>query len=397
MPNTSGELSAHVAALVDKLAEIAATDHVGHHNRLFKHASLIYAQIEADPDGSNALRALLEHPDAQIQLDVARHLKSKIRSDEAIATLERLSQRQDEIGREARFSLTIARLFDSHSQAPPPTPIRPAFLPLPQGRSRDEAIRLIRAQMLPAVAERLLDLLRPSIRLWPQPDDGDPLASRFGGLPAVPEGFAWPFENEEPMWFLAQINCTDLGDAASALGLPGKGLLAFFGDHDDVNGCGPVGGGFVCFFAEVNGLAPAALPLDDFEPEISCGVSFYESWELPDADSEAIAPFKFSPEERAAYLKLRDDIAGFMRTDDAWRLMKCRNSTSKLLGWPDLVQWADIMGDPSEERLLLQLGEYHDGAEWHGWGPGGLVYFVIYDADLAAGLFERAELVMQCT
>jgi uncharacterized protein YwqG len=249
-----------------------------------------------------------------------------------------------------------------------------------------------------AVAEELLNLLRPSIRLWPQPGGGDPLASRFGGLPAVSAGFAWPFANEEPMWFLAQINCADLGGTALALGLPRKGLLAFFGDHDDVNGCGPIGGGFVCYFADVKGLAPAALPLEDFEPQISCGMDFYESWELPDAESETIAPFGFSREEKAAYLHLRDEIAGFMCTDDAWRLMKCRNSTSKLLGWPDLIQnELDSIGYFGEARLLLQLGEYHDGAEWHGWGPGGLVYFVIGDTDLTAGSFERAELDMQCT
>jgi uncharacterized protein YwqG len=395
MPDTRGELSARVGALVDKLMEMAATDHAGHYNRLFKHAAGLYTEIETDPDGINALRALLDHPDAQIQLDVARHLKCKLQSDEAIATLERLAQRQDEIGREARSSLAIKPLPVSPSQAPLPTPVRPAFLPLPQGLSRDEAMCLIRAQMPGTIAEPLFSLLRPSIRLWPRPDGGDPLASRFGGMPAVPAGFAWPFAHKEPMWFLAQINCADLGGTASALGLPGKGLLAFFGDHDDVNGCGPVGGGCVRYFAEVNGLAPAALPLDDFEPQISCGVDFYESWELPDADAEAMAPFKFSREERAAYLDLRNEIAGFMHTDDAWRLMKCRDSTSKLLGWPDLIQYADII--PSEARLLLQLGEYHDGAEWHGWGPGGLVYFVIRDADLAAGSFECAELEMQCT
>lgn len=201
------------------------------------------------------------------------------------------------------------------------------------------------------------------------------------------------------MWFLTQINCADLGGTASALGQPSKGLLAFFGDHDDVNGCGPVGGGCVCYFADVNGcLAAAAPPLEDFKPQISCGMSFHESWELPNAESETSAPFGFSREERAAYLRLRDEIVGSMKTDEAWRLVKCRNSTSKLLGWPDLIQnELDCIGYFGEARLLLQLGEYHDGVEWHGWGPGGLVYFVIRDADLAAGSLEGAEFDMQCT
>jgi hypothetical protein len=50
MPNTRGELGARVAALVEKIAEMAATDHVGHHNRLFMHAAGLYAEIDADPD-----------------------------------------------------------------------------------------------------------------------------------------------------------------------------------------------------------------------------------------------------------------------------------------------------------------------------------------------------------
>jgi uncharacterized protein YwqG len=46
---------------------------------------------------------------------------------------------------------------------------------------------------------------------------------------------------------------------------------------------------------------------------------------------------------------------------------------------------------------LLQLGAFRDGTEHAGWGPGGLVYFMIRPEDLDAQAFDRAELQMQCT
>jgi uncharacterized protein YwqG len=250
----------------------------------------------------------------------------------------------------------------------------------------------------------LIALLRPSIRLWPQPDSGDPLASRFGGLPAVPARFEWPFANEEPLWFLAQINCAELGSRTKAFGLPSKGLLAFFGDHDDVNGCGSVGGGAVFYFANTKGFTLAALPLGDFEPQIQCGMGFYESYELPHAESDVIVPLGFSGDERSTYIDLRFEVSTFALPGDRSglsefsKLVTSGNGISKLFGWPDLIQSElDTIRYYNDVRLLLQIGNYHDGSKWHDWGPGGIVYFTIRQEDLAAKHFDRAELDMQCT
>lgn len=55
--------------------------------------------------------------------------------------------------------------------------------------------------------------------------------SRFGGLPALPEGFDWPrMTDGTPLHFLAQIDCSALPFPCA---LPDHGLLFFFGRDDE--------------------------------------------------------------------------------------------------------------------------------------------------------------------
>ena len=47
--------------------------------------------------------------------------------------------------------------------------------------------------------------------------------------------------------------------------------------------------------------------------------------------------------------------------------------------------------------LLFQIGAYRDGTDLEGLGPGGLLYFTLNWADLAARRFGEAELEVQST
>ncbi|WP_165185578.1 DUF1963 domain-containing protein [Caulobacter soli] len=93
--------------------------------------------------------------------------------------------------------------------------------------------------------EARLDLLRakaartarPSIlvlREWPGSDHVS--RSAFGGLPRLPPDLAWPIRaaTGKPMSFIAQIDLSELPPVAWAEGLPAKGVLWFFADHDNV-------------------------------------------------------------------------------------------------------------------------------------------------------------------
>jgi hypothetical protein len=66
-------------------------------------------------------------------------------------------------------------------------------------------------------------------RPWP-PHAGPPTNSRFGGLPRLPESYAWPRTSSgRPLHFLAQIDCADIHFKTV---LPERGVLFFFGRND---------------------------------------------------------------------------------------------------------------------------------------------------------------------
>jgi uncharacterized protein YwqG len=176
--------------------------------------------------------------------------------------------------------------------------------------------------------------------------------------------------------------------------LPENGMLAFFGDEGEVSGCGSGIGGLVYYFEDTANLKPAPLPFENFKPLIGCDVAFYNSWEIPDPESQAIGSLKLSKEERDTYYDLCDAIgrAPGMRESVA------KEYVSKLFGWPSLVQ-DDLAifrdGNYSQRRLLTQIGWYHDGENWESWDPGSALYFTLDESDLAAGRFGLAELEVQ--
>ena len=89
--------------------------------------------------------------------------------------------------------------------SPDRTPI--PYWPMPEGYSQAKAESEIRKAFSADRAESIIPLLQPSIRIWPKLGSRNILASRFGGMPAVPPGWSWPHEFEKPLLFLAQIDC----------------------------------------------------------------------------------------------------------------------------------------------------------------------------------------------
>ena len=254
---------------------------------------------------------------------------------------------------------------------------------------------MIKAAFAPQRWQPIIDLLRPAIRIWPKRSSESPIASRYGGLPAAPRSWKWPrLEDEEPLVFLAQINCAELGSLAASLNLPNQGILSFFGHPEDINGAG-ANGGAVYFFKDLDKLALRRSPIKEDRPPITCDMSFYETNEVPDPASAAFKGLGITREhhrqEWDSYYDLYMALArfGFDAVGE-----KDEYNDSKLLGWPNLVQ---NEFDLSPYRLLLQLGSYHDGTERCWWGPGGLLYFTMKPEHLARFEFNRAELEVQCT
>src|SRR5579862_2055577 len=286
---------------VANIREYESIDHTGRKNRLYAKRVRIMDAIKEQTDGTlRAISPLLSDPDPALRLTAAIYYKS-VNRDSALAVIKELAQRKDEVGREAQHSLRMEEFLKQHpptvsqEKAPSPRDSRLSGHKPPAGITRDELEPMLFDAFPRDVADRLLALARPAIRVWPQPLDPNASAtcSRFGGLPAMPRDWSWPTTavwpkggtswlnlprekwpkfDQEPRWFLAQINCADLAGLASAKALPRGGMMYFFGDSDVVTGC--TGGGEdkgVFYWPGAKDLSSGGAPVEDFKSLPSYG------------------------------------------------------------------------------------------------------------------------------
>jgi uncharacterized protein YwqG len=420
-----------VAELLELFAsislEIEIIDHVGRVNRLHETRRRVVAAIKDRTDGTiRAILPLLDHHDPHVRQSAAFYY-GELDPNAYIRVLRELSLRKDKIGRDAAASLEWRQKHPfkgpvvAVKEPPSPRASRLSGHASPAGMSRADLEPLLFDAFPREIAKALIALARPSIRLSPQPLSRASIAgSRLGGLPVASKDWIWPTTGvwpksggldwlnksaeergplpEEPLWFLGQIDCADLVGFAPAGVLPRSGLLSFFGDSDIVTGCvGSLGHGGLYFFSSVESLEHAGAPVEGFEVLPSCGVGFAEAIDLPDPFSTAIQNLSLEKPLRDRYFDIRAAVSAHGIKAERYRAL----DHSKLFGWPDLIQdELDTFSSNSavgDERLLLQLGSYDNGAESWGWGPGGLVYFAISDAALKQGELMQCCYEMQCT
>lgn len=124
---------------------------------------------------------------------------------------------------------------------------------------------------------RLLRLLRPGPERVEtnrrEPPDIPVGASRLGGRPEVPPGFAWPrgedctgFWPEETVGyrslagFLAQVNLAEIAHTRAARDLPSTGMLSFFAFQDQDENDPDTVGARVFYFPDASVLVPTEPP-----------------------------------------------------------------------------------------------------------------------------------------
>lgn len=249
-------------------------------------------------------------------------------------------------------------------------------------------------------------------------------STHFGGRPDLPGDFIWPEYTGEgidgerkkrPLAFLAQFRCADLAELDSTGLLPCDGLLSFFYELDSqplgirsgrcrlcpgilVSGVFRTGSGR--FSAGTGG--GSRLPAIGITMRAAEGLPGLEDYELahPNADSDDFY------EVRAMFGSDAPEIS------------------SKLLGWPDVIQnnmtrecalvsrgyylggdWSEVPEAAireAEERsledwlLLFQLDTVAQGDFELMFGDCGRIYFYIRREDLAARRFDRVWLILQC-
>lgn len=364
-------------AYVESVQAEEATEHVGRKIRLARHGSQIMGELRARGEARSVLQRLADHSDVKVRESARSNLAWLDKPSSLRSPQPNPSPEQQQL-KEQSWQKTIWQC----DHAPP------------AAMSRDEIAQRLR-QNVPEFCGRLIELALPAIGLWPQRRaQVDPTASRFGGMPLAPPDWQWPTSKEEPRLFVGQINCAELRGLPGAELLPASGLLAFFGDHDAVTGCFPFDSHCVFHWLDVDQLVPAKSELDPIEVFPSCALVPRPMLDLPHPDSRSVGEFNLSEDQRRSYFDVWQEVREHGIPDDCAYYV----SFSKLLGWPALVQSEiGMLDSPAAARLLLQVDQYCNGEELHGWGPGGSLYYVLPEPDLRAQIFEGCELEGQFT
>lgn len=290
------------------------------------------------------------------------------------------------------------------SPSPQRRPLRPEFVwqpdhSPPAAMRREEIARQLK-DAVPNYCDRIMRLALPAIGLWPQRPGADSVAtgSRLGGMPLAPVGWQWPMEDDEPLVFLAQINCSDLRGLPGAEVLPSSGLLSFFAEYDGVMACRFEARTIaIHHWPDVGALMPAIPPIPPILIPPSSPVAIRRMIDLPHPHSQAITNLKLGEERLLRYTTAWNAVRNHGIPAGIGR--NC--SFSKLLGWPALVQHRDpdqfeFNHDlKSKIRLLLQVDDYVNGEEWHAWGSGGSLYFALPEKELLARNYAACEFDIQ--
>ncbi|MFD9791094.1 YwqG family protein [Streptomyces sp. NPDC059070] len=265
---------------------------------------------------------------------------------------------------------------------------------------------------LPAdLAERWLALLRPGAQLAKATGD-DAIAGRLGGLPALPEGEAWPvWPGHGPLSFVAGVDCSVIPGRALDIPLPADGSLLFFYFDGQIDaGDAYVSPGEPDTWAGARLVyVPAGTPVT--ERAVPEGLDAYPEVPLT-VRVEPTAPDVWHPVMRSALPK--DAL------DDGWPedftdalYDHSSGSGHQIGGHADPVQnpvehevahgilggnvaWDDPrVAEEAERWVLLAQFDTDDDADMM-WGDCGTLYWLIRPQDLADRRFDRAVATMQC-
>jgi hypothetical protein len=115
--------------------------------------------------------------------------------------------------------------------------------------SAEEYASFARAHLPAPDAEDWISSLRPAVQ-FPRAETeaaaefagaaaADEAVLRYGGLPRLPDGVAWPeFEGYGPLSFIAELDCAGLAAAGGVDLIPDSGHLLFFCVDDRYDGSG---------------------------------------------------------------------------------------------------------------------------------------------------------------
>lgn len=216
----------------------------------------------------------------------------------------------------------------------------------------------------------IADSMRQAVDLRIIPDAARPDASRFGGDPYVPRGFAWPSHAVGQYRFLGQIDFSQLSPPSTAL--PASGLLSLFYAYDEDGEVFWQDDGYVLAYYWEDLSDHVLMPTPDgVRPSPEAGVELVAGFNLP-RHEELRADWPF------------EDAADF-----AWDLSQDVNAEHYLLGYPS---YCTLGYDPTpgpEWTPLLTLGS-DDALDWC-WHDGDRLMVFIRTDHLKARNFSALQ------
>jgi uncharacterized protein YwqG len=253
------------------------------------------------------------------------------------------------------------------------------------------------------VARRVVEAIRPSIRLISSPESSEGLGTcRLGGLPDLPVGVQWPtFANpdyggrEYPYRFLMQIDLAAVSPFDLRGLLPKSGHLLFFCHwQDDVRGheFGLMGDVSKVVFAEPRAALRRSDPPDesmDFRIFRAKGLAPAVQWMVPAPCEAGFEPWG---EIEATPWTFFEEVES--RIERVGEFADERMPKHRLLGYADFIQCPGL-GDNTELLAQVDTDPTRPGPEPRRpddmlWGDCGTVYYLIDHDDLARRQFDRA-------
>ena len=244
--------------------------------------------------------------------------------------------------------------------------------------------------------------------------------SKIGGRPYLPKDFTWPYYQELPLSFLAQINLEEVSSLDKDKLLPSTGMLYFFyeleteewGYHPESKGCAKV-----FYFEDTSNFELIDFPKDmkgycqvpEFKVTFKANISYpsYENFYLLLKEDDALKKQDISFND---FIPLYDEI--FIPD----------NNYTKLLGYPEVIQnpmeeeceavtrgfnmggiesypkqyQKEIRSASKDWMLLFQMDTVETSDYELMFGDSGHIYFWIKKEDLANKNFENIWLILQC-
>lgn len=277
----------------------------------------------------------------------------------------------------------------------------------------------------------LSEVKKDEITIFTKPNEDSEILnkSKIGGRPYLPKDFVWPYYQELPLSFLAQINLEEVKSLDKDNLLPNKGMLYFFYELETEEwgyelknkGCAKV-----FYYEDTSNFELIDFPEDmedyykipEFKVNFKSNISLpsYEDFDNLNEDEKILEKYKIHKNFKDFEDKLFDEYSEIYD-----EYMESIESHTKLLGYPDIIQNSmeeecaavtrgfnmggidypkkykeEIKKASKDWILLFQMDTVESDNYELIFGDCGHIYFWIKKDDLANKNFDNVWLILQC-